>query len=89
MTFRVLPGFMSSRKEIFAEMRQALEGNDRESLRRLAHKLVGGFALYGFRWAREESFAIERAAFAADSDVLRERIDALGRHLETVEIQGR
>jgi len=85
----VLPGFMSSRKEIFAEMRQALEGNDRESLRRLAHKLVGGFALYGFRWAREESFAIERAAFAADSDVLRERIDALGRHLETVEIQGR
>jgi CheY-like chemotaxis protein len=83
----VLPGFILSRREIFSAMRQALEAGDRETLRRLAHKLVGGFALYGFRWAREESFAIERSAFEVDPTVLWARLDALDRHLDTVQIR--
>jgi two-component system response regulator BaeR len=49
---------------------------DREKFRRLAHKLAGSFALYGFKWAGAQCRALQDASAqgeAADSGAPRER----------------
>src|SRR5204863_8367561 len=46
-----LSGFVASRREAIDDMPRAIESGDRAELKRLAHRLAGSFALYGFRWA--------------------------------------
>jgi PAS domain S-box-containing protein len=82
-----VPAFLSSRREALAEMPEALESGDREAFRRLAHRLAGSFALYGFKWASVQSRELERDAGTGDADDLAARAERLGRHLEAVKIQ--
>src|SRR5262245_31160268 len=62
-----LPAFLASRRRMLDEMPGALREGDRARFRRLAHKLAGGFALYGLEWAAEECRRLERDA--ADGEV--------------------
>ena len=82
----MIPGFLASRREIAAELAQAAADGDREQVRRVAHKLAGSFALYGFQWAADHSRALERDAAVADLGKLAERIAKLREHLETIVI---
>lgn len=88
-----LPNFLQTRRGMVDELRAALGAGDRESARRLAHKLAGSFALYGFAWASAESRAIQGAAAdgagAQGLDALAARCDALRRHLDNVTLSDR
>jgi len=78
--------FLETRRALLEELAGALRDGDREQARRLAHKLAGSFALYGFRWASEESRALQRGAAAGDLAALAERCEALRAHLENVKL---
>jgi len=81
-----LPAFLASRRRLLDELPQALEAGDRKRFRRLAHKLGGSFALYGFAWAAEQCRALERDAALGDADDLRQRAAALRAHLDEVKV---
>lgn len=82
-----LPLFLGSRRAALDEMGRALEAGARGELRRLAHRLVGSFALYGFRWASKQCQRIERDVERDLRQHLADLLAALRRHLETVEIR--
>ncbi len=82
-----LDGFLASRREALEELPRTLAAGDRDAFRRIAHRLAGSFALYGFRWASIESRALERDAAASDSATLSARAARLRQHLDTVKIR--
>jgi PAS domain S-box-containing protein len=78
-----LPRFVETRRAMLAELAAALEAGEREAARRIAHKLAGSFALYGFAWASGESRALQGAAAEGELAALSARCAALRRHLDT------
>jgi PAS domain S-box-containing protein len=78
--------FFASRREAVDALARAIDAGARNDLRRLAHRLVGSFSLYGFRWAAEQCRRIEQGAAGDAVDGLPALVDALRRHLETVEV---
>jgi CheY-like chemotaxis protein/HPt (histidine-containing phosphotransfer) domain-containing protein len=82
-----LPGFLESRRQALDEMPRALETGDRPGFKRLAHRLAGSFALYGFKWAAAEAKAIERAAADGEAAELAARTAALRAHLDAVKVR--
>ena len=82
-----LPEFLRSRREVLDELPQALAAGDREKFRRLAHKLAGSFALYGFKWAGAQCRALQDAAAQGEAADLARRVSALRSHLDTVTIR--
>jgi len=82
-----LPDFLRSRREALDELPQALAAGDREKFRRLAHKLAGSFALYGFKWAGAQCRALQDAAAQGEAADLSRRVSALRTHLDKVEIR--
>jgi CheY-like chemotaxis protein len=80
-----VPEFLRSRLEALGQMGEALRAGDQAGVRRIAHKLSGSFALYGFRWASEQCRAIETGKAGAPG--LPAQIEALGHHLGSVEIR--
>jgi CheY-like chemotaxis protein/HPt (histidine-containing phosphotransfer) domain-containing protein len=82
-----LPAFFQSRREALDEIGAALARGERETVRRLAHKLAGSFSLYGFRWAAAECRALERAAEGGSAAKLAERLDEVRRHLDGARLE--
>jgi PAS domain S-box-containing protein len=82
-----LPGFLASRRDALDEMPMVLAANDREAFRRLAHRLAGSFALYGFKWASQESKVLEREAPDGKVEDLVRRTAKLREHLDAVKIR--
>jgi PAS domain S-box-containing protein len=82
-----LPGFLASRREALDEMARALEAGDREAFKRLAHRLAGSFALYGFKWAAIQAKALERDAAEGEAGELAARTAVIRGHLDTVYIR--
>jgi CheY-like chemotaxis protein len=82
-----LPEFLRSRREALDELPQALAAGDREKFRRLAHKLAGSFALYGFKWAGAQCRALQDAAAQGEAADLARRVGAVREHLNNVVIQ--
>jgi len=82
-----LPDFLRSRRETLDELPQALAAGDREKFRRLAHKLAGSFALYGFKWAGAQCRALQDASAQGEAADLARRVSALRAHLDKVVIQ--
>jgi CheY-like chemotaxis protein len=81
-----LPGFLASRREMVAELSQALAAGSAEPARALAHKLAGSLALYGFQWAAEQSKMIEKRAREGRLEGLAGEVAALSRYLEGVRV---
>lgn len=84
-----MPNFLRTRRALAAELRAALAAADRAEARRLAHKLAGSFALYGFDWAARASRALQRDAAEGDPAELGRRCEALQAHLDAVRLQTR
>jgi YesN/AraC family two-component response regulator len=82
-----LDGFLQSRREALDELPQALAKDDRETFRRLAHRLAGSFGLYGFKWAAVEARALERDSATGEAEALALRAKRLREHLDTVTIR--
>jgi PAS domain S-box-containing protein len=82
-----LPDFLRSRREALDDLPHALAAGDREKFRRLAHKLAGSFALYGFKWAGAQCRALQDAAAQGEAADLARRVSALRTHLDSVEIR--
>jgi PAS domain S-box-containing protein len=82
-----LAGFLRSRREALEAMPRALENGNRPEFKRLAHRLAGSFALYGFRWAAAESKALERGADDGNADDLAARAAGLRQHLDDVKVR--
>ena len=80
-----LAGFLTSRREGLEEMRRALEAADRVVFKRVAHRLAGSFALYGFKWAAAQCRLLERES-ERDAGDLSTRLAAVRAHLDTVRI---
>lgn len=87
--FEGIPAFLQSRRELMMALRQALEFGERESVRRLAHKLKGSFGLYGFKWAAQLCGELEQHFLTVDTELLVAQVNALEQHLTRVEIQAR
>jgi CheY-like chemotaxis protein len=82
-----VPAFLASRRKVLEEAAAAIAASDRATLRRLAHRLAGSFALFGFEWASAKSRSVEHDAPHGVLAELAERITAVGAHLDTVEIR--
>jgi CheY-like chemotaxis protein len=82
-----LDEFLRSRRDALDELPQALAVGDREKFRRLAHKLAGSFALYGFKWAGAQCRALQDAAAQGEAADLVRRVAAVRTHLDRVEIR--
>jgi CheY-like chemotaxis protein len=80
-------GFLDSRRQLLDEMPRTLAKGDRAGFKRLAHKLAGGFALYGFGWADSQCRAIEHDALEGEAADLGHRAAAVRAHLGSVEIR--
>jgi PAS domain S-box-containing protein len=83
----ILADFVHSRRGLIAGMERAMQGGDRGEVRRLAHQLAGSFGLYGFRWASDQSRAVERDFSQIDAEHLSRVAGELHAHLDTVEIR--
>jgi CheY-like chemotaxis protein len=82
-----LPGFLRSRRALVGELAHAVAEGLAENARALAHKLAGGFALYGFSWAAGHSRMIELRARDRALEGLAAEISAIERHLDTVRVE--
>jgi CheY-like chemotaxis protein len=85
----MVEGFLETRRRFLAEMQEALAQDDRPALKRLAHKVAGGFAMYGFAWAATHCRTMERDALLGDAADLGRRLEAVRRHLGGVQIRYR
>jgi HPt (histidine-containing phosphotransfer) domain-containing protein len=83
----MLPKFFDSRIALLAELHAALDAGERETAGRIAHKLGGGFGLYGFAWAAIESRALQRDAAFAGLAALSARCGQLQRHIARVRLE--
>jgi PAS domain S-box-containing protein len=82
-----LPAFLASRRRLLEEMPAALQAGERAQFRRLAHRLAGSFALYGFHWAAQQARSLERDAAEGEAADLAARVAAVLEHLGAVEIR--
>lgn len=82
-----LPKFLAARRALIDEMAQALDAGERAAAARIAHRLAGSFALYGFATAGRQCLELERDAEGGTAAELRGRIEAVRRGLETVELR--
>ena len=81
-----IPEFLASRRRLIDDMPAALSAGDRVLFKRLAHRIAGSCALYGFNWAAAQADALEDAAALGEPQELLARAAALRAHLDSVKI---
>ena len=81
-----LPGFLASRRALLDEAQQALERGEPDAVRRVAHRLAGSFALYGYGWAAQACLRIEGAQELQPAQV-ESWLAALRRHLDGAQVR--
>ncbi len=84
-----VPGFLDSRRALVEELSLAIAQGEGERARATAHKLAGGFSLYGFLWASGQSRMIELRAKDGALEGLAAEVESLRRHLGTVRVEFR
>jgi CheY-like chemotaxis protein len=82
-----LAAFLESRRKALDEMPAALTKGDRPRFKRLAHRLAGSFALYGFAWASAQCRALESHSTGAPVAELLARVQAVRSHLGEAKVR--
>jgi signal transduction histidine kinase/DNA-binding NarL/FixJ family response regulator len=82
----VVPGYLEKRRADVTIYRAALAANDLDAIRKLAHKMKGTGAGYGFPVLTELGGAIEKAALEANAGVIHASLDELERFLKNVNV---
>jgi CheY-like chemotaxis protein/HPt (histidine-containing phosphotransfer) domain-containing protein len=85
----LVPGFLDSRRRQLRELQDVFAAGDLVKTGRLAHKLRGGFAMYGFSQASELCKTIERAAADGDARPIPRMLEDLRSHVDAVEVRYR
>lgn len=82
----LIPRFMANRQKEIVTMRQALTGNDFETVRNVAHGMKGVGGSYGFDRITELAATIEHAAKSADATTLTHQLHILECYVNDVQI---
>ncbi|HMS85893.1 MAG TPA: Hpt domain-containing protein [Nitrospira sp.] len=82
----LIPRFMANRKKEIVTMRQALSGQDFETVRSVAHGMKGVGGSYGFDRVTELAAAIEQAAKSADATSITRQLHTLEAYVNTIQI---
>ena len=82
-----LPGFLSSRFQALDDMETAIGAGTGEEVFRIAHRLAGSFALYGFSEAARTCHRLEHEGPQLGLEELRRRVLGLREHLRQVEVR--
>jgi CheY-like chemotaxis protein len=83
----VVPGYLEKRRREVPVYAEALERDDFEAIRQLAHKMKGTGSGYGFPVLTELGGLMEKAAMDNHSAQIREFLDRLALYLESVELK--
>jgi CheY-like chemotaxis protein len=83
---RAIPDFLASRRKLLDDMPAALAAGDRALFKRLAHRVAGSCALYGFTWAAAQADALENDAATGDLQQLLARAKTLRAYFDSVKI---
>lgn len=82
----LMPRFMVNRKKEIITMREALTGNDFETVRSVAHGMKGVGGSYGFDRITELAATIEQAAKSADASIITHELQTLECYVNDVQI---
>lgn len=82
------PGYLASRRNELAVLRDAVATQDFDTLRNLAHKMKGSGGGFGFDRISEIGGNLESSAKAQDAPAIEREIAALQDYLNRVEIAG-
>lgn len=82
----LMPRFMANRKKEIITMREALTGQDFETVRSVAHGMKGVGGSYGFDRITELAAAIEQAAKSADATTIPHQLHALEGYVNNIQI---
>jgi HPt (histidine-containing phosphotransfer) domain-containing protein len=82
----LMPRFMANRQKEIVTMRQALTGQDFETVRRVAHGMKGVGGSYGLDRVTELAATIEQAAKSADATTLHHQLHILESYLNNIQI---
>ena len=82
----LMPRFMANRKKEIVTMRQALTGQDFETVRSIAHGMKGVGGSYGFDRVTALAATIEQAAKSADATSITEQLHSLESYLNDIQI---
>src|SRR6185312_2335108 len=83
----VIPGYLEKRRADVASYRSALAAADFDSIRKLAHKMKGTGAGYGFQTLTDLGASLERAALDGNSTRVAEDLDRFAVYLESIELK--
>lgn len=81
----LIPEYLERRRTDVVRLREALDGDDLGTVRRLGHNLRGSGASYGFSRISQLGRSLEQAASEHDTAVARARIEELATHLDAIE----
>jgi len=81
----LLPGFLQDWKEEVRAMREALEKNNYETIRRLGHDMKGVGGSCGLDVITDMGSALAEGAKAMDQELIRKNLDTLSGYLERAE----
>ncbi len=82
----LMPRFMANRKKEIITMREALSGQDFETVRSVAHGMKGVGGSYGFDRITELAATIEQAAKSADATTITHQLQTLECYVNDVQI---
>ena len=79
----LLPGVVVSQRQALDQMSAALSSGDRDTLRRLAHRVSGSFSMFGFEWAAWQCQQVQLDALHGEPVPLADALDRLRSHLQS------
>ena len=83
----IVPGYLEKRRAEVSIYRDRLEAADFDAIGKLAHKMKGTGAGYGFPRLTELGAELEKAALRRDASAIRETLEQLAVYLEGVELE--
>lgn len=83
----IIPSFLENKKGNVVTMRDALNRQNFEEIRKTGHKLKGTSRMYGFEYMSTLCLAIEEAAKNQETDTIRKKLDLLADYLDNVIIK--
>ncbi|MGD1069647.1 MAG: ATP-binding protein [Bryobacteraceae bacterium] len=83
----VVPGYLEKRRADVAIYRAALNAGDFDAIKKLAHKMKGTGAGYGFPRLTELGAELEKAAIRSDAATVRLNLDEFAGYVEKVELE--
>jgi HPt (histidine-containing phosphotransfer) domain-containing protein len=83
----VVPGYLEKRRSDVALYRQSLEAGDFDSVAKLAHKMKGTGAGYGFPKLTELGSALEEAAHNSDAAAVKSNLDEFAGYVQSIELE--